>query len=496
MASNLKSCRICLIENCVGGKSFDEDVNLLQLFEFCSGLHIGKSSPRLLCEICQEELHRFAKFKKKCTESELFWESLKNCDTIKNEDQSNIIKKEKNLVDEYGLNIESVIYESLCDNGNASDVDKNYAESPTDYKHLEDSLAKNKFREKPLGKLKTKKKTVLKTVTVRDIQERNTCCGLCNISCSNTEVLNNHLSEHLAQGNLKCQICDYIGQDFADLVTHRYKHEPSTIFSCFLCKVRKGSLLSLEFHFRHTHLNKVGGWCAECGKSFEIFNTWRRHMLVHKPNKELLVCDYCGKRYIYKYQIEEHIIHHLRKSQYVCETCGKGFHKKFNLKSHQRNIHRSSVPVKCSHCHKTYKNRESLDVHLKEVKRDKPYICEICSKRFSLPSNLKNHLFFHTGQKPFECDVCGLKYKTKSSLKSHKLKHLGIYKFKCSNCVRCFTTSVQLRRHSTIHTGIRKFKCAHCDKSFNERYRLEAHSAKHTELQLKTEGLGAENKTF
>ncbi|XP_045494863.1 zinc finger protein OZF-like [Colias croceus] len=382
--NNLQSCRICLIENCVGGKSFDEDVNLLQLFEFCSGLTIGRSSPRLLCEMCLEELQRFAKFKRKCAESELFWESLRNCDTVKNEDQNDRIKTEENLFEECDLKIESVLYEP-CDNGNDLDTDNKFTERITDYNQSKVAIVKNKFSKKRLGKLKINKKTLLKTVPLKE-QERNTSCGLCDISCSNSKDLNSHLNEHMVEGNLKCQICDYLGQDFADLATHRYKHEPSKVFSCFLCKVRKGSILSLEFHFRHTHLNKAGGWCRECGRSFEIFITWRRHMLAHKPIKTLLVCDYCGKRFLYKYQIEEHIIHHLRKSQYVCETCGKGFRKKFNLKSHQNNIHRSSVPVKCGHCDKTYKNQESLDVHMKEVTRDKPYICEICSKRFSLPS--------------------------------------------------------------------------------------------------------------
>ncbi|VVC91586.1 unnamed protein product, partial [Leptidea sinapis] len=87
-------------------------------------------------------------------------------------------------------------------------------------------------------------------------------CGLCDYS-SNYEALKLHLKDHWVENILKCQLCEYIGRDFADMVTHRSKHYPKSSLFCFVCDCKIANALLLQFHFREQHMNTIGGWCLQ-----------------------------------------------------------------------------------------------------------------------------------------------------------------------------------------------------------------------------------------
>ncbi|CAK1549466.1 unnamed protein product [Leptosia nina] len=487
---NLNLCRVCLYA-CVTTKSFDKDKDLLLMYEFCCGIIIGDSCPRQVCENCFKELDFYAKFKRKCAESERFWISYNALG-----DKATNSKNNENL--EVHPITKTKYFEEESRNSSIDSLDSvDLLSIEKQIEVLQDSKKKIiKISQLNIDKTKVNSTAnILKphcSVSAKEVPYkknvvRNNGCGLCKETGFNEKELNTHLSNHLARNTLKCELCDFVGRDFADMLYHRADHVTCVMvskrgsrLSCFLCKKLRLGSLRLQFHFRQEHLNKEGGWCISCGKTFKTFKGFHAHMKVHN-DKELLICNYCNGKFVFKSNLEEHIKSHLGLKTHMCENCGKGFIKQRALRLHLRTAHSTNDRIKCKHCDKMYKNEDTLRHHMREVTRAKPYICTICSKAFSVPSALKSHAFYHTGQRPFQCDTCGAKFKNKSALTAHRLsQHVGVSKHKCVYCEKCFFTSTTLRRHLTVHTGIKKFSCPQCDKGYNDKYRFEAHLAKHS----------------
>ncbi|XP_026483195.2 oocyte zinc finger protein XlCOF6-like [Vanessa tameamea] len=320
------------------------------------------------------------------------------------------------------------------------------------------------------------KATKLEDSKTKTKQISLTTCGLCNtpFTCD----IANHMDEHWSNNDLQCQLCNYCGRDFADMITHSFEHCPKMKLFCHACKKKKASVPSLQFHFRSVHLQKAGGLCSICNKTFRKFNTWRKHERLHNENS-LFICDHCGRKFLYKNEIKSHLIYHTDVRLFVCETCGKGFRRMSGLKDHIKNLHTVIHPVKCNHCDKTYKSQTKLDLHLRNLAKDKPFTCEVCSKTFVSQKVLKKHMFWHTGERPHTCEVCGSRYKAKGQLNLHMRSHTGFMPHKCVDCGKGFPTSTQLRRHRSVHTGVRAYKCVYCERSFHQKKTLLEHATQH-----------------
>ncbi|CAH0714187.1 unnamed protein product, partial [Brenthis ino] len=509
------SCRVCLDKNYIGGINLDQNKYILELFEYCFGFNVKiQYSPKILCYKCAETIQDYAKFKKKCVESEIFWNSFDSNYTINNGDSEKVeIKIEKVNYEELndfshnkGL-VETIDYTSedsqehskshlnmnkdcLYENNKKIEhkvtkkfechkCKKQYSKQSWLYQHMKKLCYKGKHK-----KIIIPKKVVEKEEDTENAK-LSSKCGLCNVS--NCRDLKEHLDDHYSNNDLKCQICLYTGRDFADMITHRFEHCPERKLFCHICDKKKASILSLQFHFRSFHLQTPGGLCSVCNKTFKKFKTWKRHERLHNENS-LFVCDHCGRKFVFRHEIKSHLIHHTDVRQYVCETCGKGFKRMWGLKDHIENVHSSAQPVKCEHCNKIYKSQSKLELHMRNISKDKPFVCEVCSKKFVSEKVLKKHMFWHTGERPFTCRICGSKYKAKGQLNLHMRNHTGVMPHKCINCGKGFPNSYQLKRHRSVHTGVRAHKCEKCERSFHEKKALLEHASQHNSTDdVKTE---------
>ncbi|XP_050346808.1 zinc finger protein 883-like [Nymphalis io] len=535
------SCRICLDNNTTGGIDLTKDQNVLQWFEYCVGISINiQCPPKRLCFKCADNINNYVKFKQKCLESEEHWTSL--CEDvqkpnvvkeefIKSEDTENIFHEEKhfNVHFEYDnkkakhdfsqRNCDSekknivntiIIDKSLVESDNNNDQRINVESYINDEKgnlevnenaftkkhqcekckkeyrnhkwlvtHMMNVCYKNDIKSINI-EVDRNKATKLEDAKIKKKRMSLSTCGLCNTSLSSD--ITKHMDEHWSNNDLQCQLCNYFGRDFADMVTHSFQHSPKMKLFCHACKKKKASVPSLQFHFRSVHLQKAGGLCSVCNKTFKKFNTWRKHERLHNENS-LFICDHCGRKFLYKNEIKSHLIYHTDVRLFVCETCGRGFRRMSGLKDHIKNLHTVIHPVKCHHCDKTYKSQTKLDLHLRNLAKDKPFICEVCSKTFVSQKVLKKHMFWHTGERPHTCAVCGSRYKAKGQLNLHMRSHTGFMPHKCVDCGKGFPTSTQLRRHRSVHTGVRAYKCVHCERSFHQKKTLLEHAKQHKSSQ-------------
>ncbi|GFG37419.1 hypothetical protein Cfor_12000, partial [Coptotermes formosanus] len=171
--------------------------------------------------------------------------------------------------------------------------------------------------------------------------------------------------------------------------------------------------------------------CKHCGNIFETFVEFELHVKTHFSEKPF-TCP-CGRSYMHKGHLKEHMLTHTDRKPHVCTQCGKSFAHKGDLTIHTR-IHTG--------CH--------LKDHMKTHSGEKPHSCSFCGKSFLQNSDLRVHLRGHTGEKPFSCTECGKNFARSGVLKRHMLTHTGEKPYKCSLCGKEYTQSSKLKRHMMI----------------------------------------------
>ena len=164
-------------------------------------------------------------------------------------------------------------------------------------------------------------------------------------------------------------------------------------------------------------------------------------------------CHICGKGYIHKYLLNEHLRTHSAERPYSCPECGSAFHIKSYLKTH-------------------------LMIH-SDVR---PYACDTCGQTFNTSGKLSRHQMCHSDQRPHGCDECGSRFKCKKDLQSHRKIHTGVKPFSCTECGVSFQRPYILRKHMRIHTGERPYFCSYCGKDFPYAYSLHMHMTTHKRL--------------
>ena len=70
-------------------------------------------------------------------------------------------------------------------------------------------------------------------------------------------------------------------------------------------------------------------------------------------------CGICGKAYLYKQNLTDHMVIHTGMKRYKCKTCGKSFTQKQSLAYHLT-IHTGVKPYKCDTCGKSFRQKRNL----------------------------------------------------------------------------------------------------------------------------------------
>ncbi|XP_073451438.1 uncharacterized protein [Aquarana catesbeiana] len=162
-------------------------------------------------------------------------------------------------------------------------------------------------------------------------------------------------------------------------------------------------------------------------------------------------CPECGKCFLYKSALNEHIRSHTGEKPYFCPECGKCFSRTSNLYTHRR-LHTGEKLHSCSECRKCFVQKSDLVIHQRSHSGEKPYSCPECEKCFSQRSNLSHHQRSHTGEKPYSCHECGKCFSVKFNLYKHQRLHTGEKQFSSSKYRNCHSQKSSVYSHLRLDT--------------------------------------------
>ena len=275
-----------------------------------------------------------------------------------------------------------------------------------------------------------------------------------------------------------------------------------------------------NLNFKFTSEDKSND-CESCGKTFESFSMFKRHIDICKKDQVLVNlvekselcqlpkfsqhrasvwkeitdkfneitgnnCDShsVSKRYKnYQYQLS------LKKSkplkdeklleEYKCDFCGVAFKTNIKLKSHIDYFHKDQKCYRCDICVKTFNKECYLETHYKKVHGIvNKQTCEFCNKEFDKKSKLAIHIkSIHKKGFSVVCDLCGKSFTHSGTLKKHhKSVHEGIKEHFCVFCNKAFSESTDLRKHiKCVHEGVKDHVCDLCGQTFGMHWALKRH---------------------
>ena len=133
----------------------------------------------------------------------------------------------------------------------------------------------------------------------------------------------------------------------------------------------------------------------------------------------------------------------------LCSECGKVFISKYSMENHVYYCHQKQyIPYPCPVCKKEFKLKPELNKHMK-IHGPRSHSCTLCPKAFKTKLNLNAHKKLHNNERKFECSVCFKRFKVKGNLEKHsKLHNMKISDYYlCKNCDKFFSRLSNCKRH-------------------------------------------------
>lgn len=148
------------------------------------------------------------------------------------------------------------------------------------------------------------------------------------------------------------------------------------------------------------------------------------------------------------------------KNLFKCDIndCKEIFYEIGKLNKHKQRVHLRPFVCSYNKCKKTFGTKQRLLIHERIHENNKCEICKFCKKGFVDPTTLRNHIFnIHQNKpmlNPFICRFCHKQFKKRAKLKIHLNVHLNKEKrhlIQCKFCDKKFATKSNCNRHIKKH---------------------------------------------
>ena len=192
---------------------------------------------------------------------------------------------------------------------------------------------------------------------------RSFACDNCHKQFNSLKALRRHLKTH-GNDTYECIQCS---KTFKTKLGHdrHYKTVHCVTLKehmCSYCGNWYKSRGSLTRHVTYNH-KKCGKVCKVCKRNFRDNTALKKHLISHvddvqecklccrlfkdvkthikncsqKKRVRLFSCEYCGKKFLAKRYLADHINNkHIRPDSFLC-SCGKVYSYRYSLKRHQKN---------------------------------------------------------------------------------------------------------------------------------------------------------------
>lgn len=315
-------------------------------------------------------------------------------------------------------------------------------------------------------------------------------CDECNFTCNHLQHLGLHKKRYHSAKGERCKFCNLVFYHKLQFEAHLKSHNKCN-------KVFKTSSKLVHHSLVHAtdSLTDKRIPCSVCGKHV-VKRHIKRHLNVHKNNRDLIKCPRCDKKFLHQSSIKTHIrrdheriAHELK---YLCNTCGKKFSSRIGLERHSV-VHKPDRPYECIECGQAFKLNFSLTKHIK-TKHSNINVyhvripCKICSKQIS-KTNMQTHMRIHKNNRNLiKCSQCSKTFLHEISLKQHvERKHENIarsLKHLCNVCGKGAGSLAELDLHMRTHSDEKTFECDKCGIKYKSRAGL-THHVKTMHLNIK-----------
>ena len=177
-------------------------------------------------------------------------------------------------------------------------------------------------------------------------------CKICKKTFKDKEYVVKHARVHLT----KTQVCDICNKKFVDLAKlkkHKKIHENGITHHCDICESEFNSREQLKIHCFSTH-DKMKQKCQHCGSLFRDGFSLKRHIQVkHTPSIVPEKCDVCSK----EFKLKENMLLHKKRfheAKFSCSICGSKQPTANTLKKHVEIVHEKKNKMICDVCGKTF----------------------------------------------------------------------------------------------------------------------------------------------
>ncbi|XP_011569221.2 gastrula zinc finger protein XlCGF57.1 isoform X28 [Plutella xylostella] len=261
-------------------------------------------------------------------------------------------------------------------------------------------------------------------------------CRICFHPCERLEVLAHHLQEtHDKAIDLSYEL---------GIMPFRLDGEK---YNCYFCSKNFPGIRHLSRHLASHYLKFT---CDTCGRSYISKNSLQQHMLFgHRGNTH--ICRKCKERFDSIDDFKNHMSESKACWMHVCNVCGdrfKGFHLK---EQHLLLVHGHRKLFHCPECSEIYESRRQLRTHFKFAHTDEAVICSYCGQKFDTKRSLEDHIPVHTQEKLHVCDVCFKAFPRKKNLAQHMWIHREEKRFECAPCNKKFNQRISWRIHMKTH---------------------------------------------
>ena len=262
-------------------------------------------------------------------------------------------------------------------------------------------------------------------------------CALCDTTLLDKNRYWRHMRVVHHGGNFNCQKCKIRAVFAKDLVQHMEdeKHTDEPFVLCPQC-------------FDKHHMKDIVAHYEVC-----ITNAFKNMEKADRERKDKpRMCQTCGKTFS-GHQYYQHMkMHAIEAGEetpevYFCDQCGRQFMTKGSLRNHIQ-VEHDKKEFECKTCHQTFKTHNKRDEHQILIhSTDEKYNCKFCGKRFGNIGRLKGHITYYHEEPKFKCQFCGKMFKVQESLEGHERMHKGEKPFPCTHCVESFTCKKGLAQH-------------------------------------------------